>query len=419
MKTVLVFGTFDPLHAGHTDFFRQAKALGDRLVVVVSRDDVIRSQKKREPAQSETIRQAAVANLPLVDEVHLGDHDPTAYNVLQTLSYDIIALGYDQDPSDSKVRQLLDRFGKHHVVITRLAPYQPNRYKSSYFRKDESVYDLHLHSTYSDGDLVPEKLIDEAQQRGVIGVSLTDHNGLWGVAAAREYALRQQLPFVAGIEVTALHHATDVHILGYSQAFLEGVVTDGLAQTRAGYAQRVQEMVVRCQAAGYDKINFAAIVAARAGQIDPSYISYDVAQQLRDAQGLSRDEARRLTVKGGTCYVPYGPWAASPAAVVSLLHRANAIAVLAHPGTIVHEEGEAVLDELLQDLVHNGLDGVEVYHPFHSLELTAKLESFVQEHQLLVTGGSDWHGPGRFHDQDFGKVGLSEDQFKKFLAGLP
>lgn len=419
MKTVVVFGTFDPLHEGHLDFFRQAKALGDRLVVIVARDDVIRSQKKREPARPETTRRAAVASVPVVDEALLGDHEPTGYGMLRTLSYDVIALGYDQAPADGDVRCLLDRLGKQHVVITRLEPFAPERYKSSYFRPSQNVYDLHIHSIYSDGDLTPVQLIDEARRRGVAGMSLTDHNGLWGIAAAREYASRLQLPFVEGIEVTALHYTTDVHILGYSTEFKSEVLATGLAQTRAGYAQRIQEMVQRCQAAGYTKINFEAIAASRAQQPDPSYISYDVAKQLVSVQGLSRDEARRLTVKEGKCYVPYGSWAASPAAVVSLLHQANAIAVLAHPGTIVHEEGETTLQELLQELVAHGLDGLEVYHPFHSPQLTTQLKEFAHEHHLLVTGGSDWHGPGRFHDHDFGKVGLSEAAFQQFLAKLP
>lgn len=281
------------------------------------------------------------------------------------------------------------------------------------------MYDLHLHSTYSDGDLSPERLIDEALARGIVGVSLTDHNGLWGVAAAQAYAQGLPLPLLAGIEVTALHQTTDVHILGYSRAFKTEMLTDALTQTRQGYAQRIQEMVERCHAAGYDQVHFEAIVASRAQQPDPSFISYDVTKQLIEKQGLSREEARKLTVKGGACYVPYGSWAATPAAMVSLLHQSNAVAILAHPGTIVHEAGEAVLQELLATLVKNGLDGVEVYHPFHSPEVTKQLEGFVEKHNLLVSGGSDWHGPGRFHDKDFGKVGLSKTQFDELLVGLP
>ena len=281
------------------------------------------------------------------------------------------------------------------------------------------MYDLHLHSTYSDGDLLPEQLIEEAVRRGVTGVSLTDHNGLWGVVMAEQYAQSLGAPFIAGIEITALHQTTDVHILGYSRAFEISIINGGLGPTRAGYAARIQQMVQQCHAAGYEKVRFESIVSSRAGQPEPSYISYDVTKQLIEKQGLSRDEARQLTIKGGACYVPYGSWAATPVAIVSLLHQANAIAILAHPGTIVYEAGEKALQELLKTLVENGLDGIEVYHPFHSPDLIKQLEEFVLEHNLLVSGGSDWHGPGRFHDKDFGKVGLSEPQFQKLLQGLP
>lgn len=281
------------------------------------------------------------------------------------------------------------------------------------------MYDLHLHSTLSDGDLGPEELVAEAAARGLHGVSLTDHNGLWGIEVAAQVARDNQLAYVAGIEITALHHTADVHILGYSHEFAAPVLNAGLTQTRQGYAARMQEMAARCQAEGFTEVTFANIVAARQQQTDPSYISYDITKQLQHRHGLSSDAARHLTVRGGACYVPYGEWALTPAAGISLLHQANAIAILAHPGTILHERGEKIMDELIIALLANGLDGIEVYHPFHTPELIKKLEKIVAEHDLLSTGGSDWHGPGRFHDIEFGKVGLTEAQFKQVIEALP
>lgn len=281
------------------------------------------------------------------------------------------------------------------------------------------MYDLHLHSTYSDGDFSPVALLQAARQRHVTGVSLTDHNGLWGIAEAHGGAKVLGLGFVAGIEVSSLYHGADVHILGYGRAFQEDVITQGLASTRQGYAARIQGMVARCQAAGYGQVTFEHIVAARQPQADPCYVSYDVAKELVGAHEVSRDEARRLTVKGGACYVPYGSWALSPAAAVSLLHQANALAILAHPGTIAHESGESMLKRLLVELVNSGFDGIEVYHPFHSPVFTRQLETFVADHRLLATGGSDWHGPHRFHDTDFGKIGLTDQPFAAVLNRLP
>lgn len=281
------------------------------------------------------------------------------------------------------------------------------------------MHDLHLHSSFSDGDLLPAALIDIALSRGITGISLTDHNGLWGIAAAADYARQKNIAFLAGIEITALYQGVDVHILGYSHSFREHVIAQGLATTRAGYASRIQTMVQRCQAAGYPQVTFEKIITARQQQKNPSYISYDVTKQLQRDCGLDIATARRLTVRGGACYVPYGDWALTPAAVIALLHEARASAILAHPGTVVHEAGEPILQDLLAALVRDGIDGIEVHHPFHTPDFTARLATFAQEQKLLVTGGSDWHGPGRFHDAEFGRVGVTDEQFKQLKAALP
>lgn len=134
MKTVLVFGAFDPLHAGHQDFFRQAKQHGDRLLVVVASDAVIRQQKHREPYLPEEERRAAVARLPTVDQALLGDSAPHEYQLLRTLSFAVVALGYDQTPDDMAVRRLLATLGKKNIAVVRLAAYKPEQYKSSFVR---------------------------------------------------------------------------------------------------------------------------------------------------------------------------------------------------------------------------------------------------------------------------------------------
>ena len=139
MKTVLVFGAFDPLHAGHEDFFRQAKTLGDQLIVVVARDGAIKRYKQRAPYHGESDRRQAVVGAAHVDQVYLGDQDSEQYHLLKTLAFDVVALGYDQSPADHAVRQLLDSIGKTHVTIVRLQPFKPDQYKSSFFCPQEKI----------------------------------------------------------------------------------------------------------------------------------------------------------------------------------------------------------------------------------------------------------------------------------------
>lgn len=134
MKKVLVFGSFDPLHEGHKYFFRQARALGDSLTVIVARDAAIRAVKDYEPGWPEHERLAAVAQMPEVDEARLGDAAPEQYHLLDKLTFDILAIGYDQQPDDKTVRALLDTRGKQHVAVVRLHPFQPDKYKGRLLR---------------------------------------------------------------------------------------------------------------------------------------------------------------------------------------------------------------------------------------------------------------------------------------------
>lgn len=135
-KRIVLFGSFDPLHEGHKDLFRQAKELGDYLIVVVDRDSTIERLKKRAPHMPQQKRLAAVQADPSVDEALSGDEDPPSYNLLTTLDYSILALGYDQTPSNEESEALLRRIGKQGVHVVRLAPFKPEQYKSTYLRNE-------------------------------------------------------------------------------------------------------------------------------------------------------------------------------------------------------------------------------------------------------------------------------------------
>jgi cytidyltransferase-like protein len=120
--TVLSFGTFDGLHSGHRELLKRARRLGERLVVIGSRDSFIRTVKRREPRLSEGARLTSLLALDEVDVALLGDEWPPRdpYRLLDIFDFDVLALGYDQSPDDATVRQLLARIGKDDVAVVRL-----------------------------------------------------------------------------------------------------------------------------------------------------------------------------------------------------------------------------------------------------------------------------------------------------------
>lgn len=131
MRTILVFGTFDCLHEGHIHFFKQAKTLGDRLIVLVSRDDNVYKLKKRTPVQTEHERLAALQTFSYIDEVHLCDASLGSFQMVLQTKPTVIALGYDQKDLKQALISWLTKHPFLKIQIITLAPYKEAIFKSS------------------------------------------------------------------------------------------------------------------------------------------------------------------------------------------------------------------------------------------------------------------------------------------------
>ena len=123
MKRVAVFGIFDGVHNGHRDLFRQAKELGEELVVIVGRDETAEKLKGKRPKYSEAERAEMLKKEPLVDQVFLGDKESSTYTVLVQCSPDIVCLGYDQDELKADLQKWMAKTGKN-FQIHRANPYK-------------------------------------------------------------------------------------------------------------------------------------------------------------------------------------------------------------------------------------------------------------------------------------------------------
>lgn len=134
MTKILVFGTFDGLHEGHIDFFRQAKEHGDYLMVVVGRDSTVFGVKKKLPAQNENERLGAIQKAKYVDYARLGNEEVSRYEVIREMKPDVICLGYDQTHFTEKLEEKIKNMGLK-IKIIRLKAYKPEQFKSSLLNK--------------------------------------------------------------------------------------------------------------------------------------------------------------------------------------------------------------------------------------------------------------------------------------------
>lgn len=147
---VMAFGTFDYFHAGHEDYLKQAKALGDELVVVVARDDTVRKIKGKKPMYSERKRLRDVSNCASVDKALLGYPDDK-YKVIRKIRPHILALGYDQFVFTYGLTQLFIQEGMN-TKIVRLAAFEPQTFKSSLIQKSLSSHACDLPTAISSED---------------------------------------------------------------------------------------------------------------------------------------------------------------------------------------------------------------------------------------------------------------------------
>ena len=120
MKKVMAVGVFDLLHAGHLHYLEQAKSLGDHLTVVVAHDQTVKI-RKHEPVTGMDLRRRMVEGLKPVDKSIIGNPpEVSMFDILPQINPDVIALGYDQEHAEEKIRTSLKERGLSHIEVTRV-----------------------------------------------------------------------------------------------------------------------------------------------------------------------------------------------------------------------------------------------------------------------------------------------------------
>jgi 3',5'-nucleoside bisphosphate phosphatase len=240
--------------------------------------------------------------------------------------------------------------------------------------------DLHSHSIASDGSRTPADVVREAKRIGLAAIALTDHDTVDGVAAAAAAGVELGVRVVAGIELSAVEDDVETHILGLHLADLREMDAR-LVDLRAMRHGRAERIVARLNGLGV-RIEFASVLEQAAG----GAIGRPHVARAMIAEGWAtdfRDAFERYLGNGRPAFVAKDQLAVADA--IAVIHRAGGIAVLAHPGAGGTKDRVAAF-------VEEGIDGLEVRHPGHSGEDTARLAALVEHFGLVASGGSDWHG---------------------------
>jgi predicted metal-dependent phosphoesterase TrpH len=247
--------------------------------------------------------------------------------------------------------------------------------------------DLHTHTVYSDGTFTPRELLELARDRALDVVALTDHDTTDGLMEALASGNEMGIEVVPGVELSTVRDGDGVHVLCYLMDPGHPELVAELHRLREDRFTRGERMVGRLQELGYP-ITFDRVQEiARGGNI----IRPHVAQALVEAgvvAALKDAFSDELIGSGGKAYVQ--KHALHPLEAIALIHRTGGVCVLAHPGT--WREAAPVPDDVIDELIDAGMDGIEALHPEHTPELQARYVALAEARGLIWTGSSDCHG---------------------------
>ncbi|MBA5876249.1 MAG: PHP domain-containing protein [Nitrospira sp. CR1.2] len=249
-----------------------------------------------------------------------------------------------------------------------------------------SRIDLHLHTTHSDGSFSTREVMDFAKQAGVAALAITDHDIVDGVPEATAIGKELGIEVVPGVEISSRLGDSELHILGYFLDWTDPLLAERLKTLRDSRHLRNPRIVQRLNELGIS-------------------ITYDEVRALAGTESVGRPHIARLLMEKKLVtsakeafdrYLANGRPAfvdrdlPEPAEAVRWIREAGGVPVLAHP-TWVRTSADG-LRALVRELKAVGLGGIEVHYSTHTPSQTTEYLDLAKHCDLLVTGGSDFHG---------------------------
>ena len=240
--------------------------------------------------------------------------------------------------------------------------------------------DLHCHTKYSDGDLTPIELATFAKEKGVDIIAITDHDT---IKVLDREVNASTIPILKGVELSTYHNNECIHLLGYFKNNEVSIEIKEFLQTFEGKRKnRISKIIEKLKIHYNLIIDYDSVEKFADGVIGRVHVY----KALEEKYGITRKDAFDKYIGDNQLgYVPMEELTLKDA--IDILHKNNAIAVLAHPINIKKTK--------IEDIITLGIDGIEVYYPTHSLEDEKYYLSLVEKYNLLITGGSDFHSEKR------------------------
>ena len=252
--------------------------------------------------------------------------------------------------------------------------------------------DLHIHTTASDGTMTPAEVISHADRLKLKAISITDHDTVAGSEEAFRCGIPPSLGFLTGVEISAAPPpfypgSGSFHLLGYSIRLDDTQLNQTLAKLRQARKSRNPAIISRLNELGIPLTLDEVLQEAGDGQLGRPHIAKVL---VKRGVATTIDEAfDELLAAGRPAYVD--KYRIDCAQAIRIVLAAGGIPVLAHPG-LLDFTTEDQFDRLTAGLKEMGIQGIEVYYSEHTPDQTRFFADLAQRHDLLMTGGTDFHG---------------------------
>ncbi|HNX91491.1 MAG TPA: PHP domain-containing protein [Candidatus Omnitrophota bacterium] len=250
--------------------------------------------------------------------------------------------------------------------------------------KNEYWADLHVHTNFSDGVFSPKQVVENAERLHLAALAITDHDCIDGVVPGIKASSGKDIEVIPGIEISCVIKEREIHILGFFIDVTAKELTEKLSVMRHNRVGRMKEMIRLIRKKGIEITEQDVIGPGKEGTIGRLHLV-----KIMREKGLVRsvrDAFDKYVGDGKCCFVPHPRFEYYDA--IRLILNAGGVPVLAHPAL-------SRVDKNIPALVEAGLRGLEVYHTEHDAATSEKYLKMAKKMSLIVTGGSDCHGPNK------------------------
>lgn len=266
--------------------------------------------------------------------------------------------------------------------------------------------DMHIHTNFSDGIYSPSELVDYVINKGLDGIAITDHDTINGIDEAIKRASNyKDFIIIPGIELSTEYNNEEVHILGYMIDYKMEYLHKILQNLKNTRKKRAMEIICKLDKLGI-KINYEDLVKIANDTIGRPHIARFL---VKKGYVKTINEAFiEYLAEGALAYVPKKKL--TPLCAIDIIKKTGGISVIAHPGLLKSAT-------TLNYLIDIGIDGIEVYHPEHTIKQSEEYFKLAKEYNLFITGGSDFHYPpnNNEHNRDLGSIKFPLKYIRKLL----